>query len=155
QASLDAAVARQNALYTIRVPNFLARDLPTRKQQAAVGLGISQAEVHRVQIDTVYSVTYAYLSVQYAAEQRRLAADGIERLEKLPEGVRAGLRAGKTNMRKEDVPRVQTYMLLAQSRREEATQGERRAISALREAIGYDHPLPLLVADCGQFRIKP
>ncbi len=155
RVSLDAAVARQQALDTIRVPGFLAPDLPTRKQQAAVGLGIAQAEVQRVQLDTLYAVTYAFLTGQYATEQRKLVDEGLESLGRLEEGVKAGLRAGKTNIRKEDLTRIQSYRALARSRREEAVQGERRALSALREAIGLDNHVPLLLSPCGQFRLCP
>jgi outer membrane protein TolC len=155
QASFNASVARQNALETIRVPRFLVRDLPVRKQQAAVGLGIAQAEVQRVQIDTLYSVTYSYLSAQYAVEQRKLLDGSRDRLQQLMEGVQAGLKAGKTNVRKEDEPRVQAYQLLVQSRREEALHGEQRALSALREAIGVDPHTPLILANGGQFRVNP
>jgi outer membrane protein TolC len=153
--SLDAAVARQHALDTIRVPRFLARDLPTRKEQAAVGLGIAQAEVQRVQIDTLYAVTYAYLSAQYAVEQRRLLDGSREKLDNLLEGIKAGLEAGKTNIRKEDVQRVETYQLLVRSRQEEAIQGEQRALSALREALGVGPHMPLLLSASGQFRVQP
>jgi outer membrane protein TolC len=155
QASFNAAVARQSALETIRVPRFLVRDLPTRKQQAAVGLSIAQAEVDRVKIDTLFSVTYTFLSVQYAVEQGQLLDGARERLDKLMEGVKAGLKAGKTNVRKEDEARVQTYQLLVKSRREEALNGEQRAGSALREAIGIDAHTPLLLSCGGQFRVKP
>src|SRR4051794_13513874 len=35
-ASYQAALARQNSLNTVHVPNFLARDLPVRKTQASL-----------------------------------------------------------------------------------------------------------------------
>jgi outer membrane protein TolC len=155
QASLSAAAARQHALDTIHIPRFLARDLPTRRQQAAVGISIAQAEVQRVQIDTLYSVTFSYLSAQYALEQRQLLDSSRERLDKLMEGVQAGLKAGKTNIRKEDEQRVESYLLVVKSKREEAIQGEQRALSSLREAIGADPHAPLMLTAIGQPRVRP
>jgi outer membrane protein TolC len=155
QASYTAAVARQHALDTIRLPHFLIRDLPARKQQAATGLSIAGAEVHRVQLDTLYGVTYAYLSAQYAVEQRQLLDESRDQLNGLLEGVKLGLTTNKTNVRKDDIPQVEAYQLIVQSRREEAILGEQRALSALREAMGIDCHAPLLLSATAQFRVQP
>jgi outer membrane protein TolC len=154
-ASYQAAQARQNALDTVRVPNFLARDLPLRKTQSAVGVKIAHLDVQRVQLDTVYSVHFSYLSAQYAAEQHLLLDNSRERLLRLQDGVRAGLKAGKTNIRKEDEARVEYALNVLDARLEEARMGEQRALSALREALGVDPCSPLIVRATGLYRLKP
>jgi outer membrane protein TolC len=155
RASFDAAVARQHALLALKVPTFIVRDLPTRREQAAVGVSIAQAEVQRAELDALYAVTFSYLSAKYAVEQRMLLDDTLKRLKGLSEGVKTGLESEKTNIRAEDLPRVDAYTLLAQSRREEAVLGEQRALSALREALGADAVCPLLIVGGGQFRVRP
>src|SRR5436305_8067158 len=62
RATLEAALARSQAAENLHVPAFLARDLPVRRQQAALGVVIAEAGVARAEADTVYGVTYSYLS---------------------------------------------------------------------------------------------
>src|SRR5262249_23614952 len=87
-ASYQAALARQNSLNTVHVPNFLARDLPIRKTQASIGVNTAQLEIQRVQLDAIYAVNFGYLTAQYAAEQRALLESARERLLKLQDGVK-------------------------------------------------------------------
>jgi outer membrane protein TolC len=155
QASYQAALARQRGLDTICVPRFLARDLPIRKTQAAVGVSAAQLEIQRVQLDAVYAVTFGYLSAQYAAEQHALLDSSRTRLVELKDGVKAGLDAGKTNIREEDLPRVDVYLGIVDGRIEESVQGEQRAMSALREALAADPHSPLVLRATGLFRLEP
>lgn len=154
-AGHQAALARQRGLDTVRVPNFLARDLPIRKQQAAVGVDVAHLEIQRVQLDAVYAVTYSYLSAQYAAEQRAMLEDARTRLLELRNEVPKGIAAGKTNFRKEDLNRIDVTLRFLDSRLEEAAQGEQRAMSALREALGIDSHSPLILRAAGLPRLTP
>lgn len=155
QAAHQAALARQHGLDTIKVPRFLARDLPIRKQQAAVGVQVTQLDVDRVQLDVVYSVTFCYLTAQYATEQRYLLESVRERLVKLQQGVEAGIEAGKTNIRKEDVARVRSSLNVLDAHIQEAISGEQRAMSGLREAMGVDPYSPLIIRATGLYRLRP
>jgi hypothetical protein len=155
QASYSAAIARQHGLETLRLPTFLVRDLKVRREQAAVGVCIAQAEVERVKLDTLYSVTFSYLSVQYAIEQRKLVDKAING-EPPRTGLEEFLKRVKTlNFRKEELDRVEAYLELARSRREETILGEERAKSALREAVAADPHLPLLLTATGQVCPNP
>ena len=59
-ASLSAAVLRQQALDNLRVPTLLARDLPTRRQQAALGVVIAQASLQQAEFNTLYDLSHFY-----------------------------------------------------------------------------------------------
>jgi len=53
------------------VPTFLARDLPGPAEAVGRRGSIAQADVHRAELDALYSVTFCYLSAKYG----RRAAD--------------------------------------------------------------------------------
>src|SRR5262249_26439433 len=120
-ASHQAALARQKGLDSICLPRFLVRDLHVRKQQAAVGVDAAQLEIQRIQLDVVYSVTYGYLSAQYAAEQRAMLDDARKNLVDLREKIKPLTeKVDQTNIRKEDLPRIDASLAILDSRREQA-----------------------------------
>src|SRR5262245_36326131 len=53
RASLQAALDRQSAVENLRVPTCLARDLPIRRQQAALGVKIAQAGITQAESETL------------------------------------------------------------------------------------------------------
>src|SRR5262249_23117415 len=69
RASLAAAVARCDSLERLKVPVLLARDLPTRRQQAALGVQAAQASLQVAEGDACYAVTYAFLAALYGRVQ--------------------------------------------------------------------------------------
>jgi outer membrane protein TolC len=151
RASLAAAVARSQAVDNLRVPTFLARDLPIRRKQAALGVTIAEAAVARAEADTLYGVTFSYLSAAYAAEQRRVADKVDADLQEFRKGAQQAITAGSTTVSNIDLDKIDAYLLLARSRREEAVQGEQRALRALREAVGGGPDCPQLLA--GRFAL--
>jgi outer membrane protein TolC len=156
RASLAAAAARAHAVENLHVPSFLARDLPIRRKQAALGVVVAEAGVARAEADALYGVTFSYLAALYAAEQRQVVDNALANLRHLREGVEAALAAGKTNVSKPDLQKVDVYLLSVRGRREEAVQGEQRALSALREALGAGpDQCPLVPAGRRMPRINP
>lgn len=148
RATLAAACARQQAVDNLHVPTFLARDLPIRRQQAAIGVVIAQAGLTRAEGDAVYGVTFSYLSAAYAGAQRQVARDAIAALTDLDQRVREAVEKGLSrDVTKDDVEKTGIRLLRARARLEETTQGEQRALSALREAMGLGPDCVLALAD--------
>jgi outer membrane protein TolC len=132
----------------LRVPSFLARDLPIRRKQAALGVVSAQGAVTRAEGETVYGVTFSYLSALYAVTQRQVAANAQEDLEFLHEQVQKALKQGLLrHITQLENDKVGIRLLRTRARAEEARQGEQRALSALREALGVGPECPLVLAD--------
>jgi outer membrane protein TolC len=147
RAGLEAATARSQAVDNLRVPTCLVRDLPIRRKQAALGVVIAEAGVTRAAGDTVYGVTFSYISAVYAGAQRQVAQDAIEALNDVKDFVDAGVQSGAKGVTREDQEKVAIRLLRARARLEETTQGEQRALSALREAMGLGPDCPVAPAD--------
>jgi outer membrane protein TolC len=155
RASLTAAVVRREAITSLRVPTFVARDLPVRKQQSDLGVSVAEANLHLAQMNIKYAVTYSYLTYLYAKEQEKVTRDAIANLTELRTKLLMppGDAKDKKPRNPEDLEStertnflyVETYLRLAQTRQQEAEVGSERALSALREALGLcpDAPLAL------------
>jgi outer membrane protein TolC len=139
QASLKAAMDRAHAVESMRVPNCLARDLPIRRKQAALGVMLTEAGLTQAQAETMHGVTASYLGALYAAQQVQLADQEIRaRLKDLETLV----TDPDTRKRRRDVilrehhNLVKSFLKTLDGRVPEAEQGQRRALAALREAMG-------------------
>jgi hypothetical protein len=165
RASLDAAYARVQALDDLHVPHFLARDLPVRKQQAALGVIIAEAGVREAEINTVYGVTYAYLGYLYAQAQVQVVRRSLENLDKLqkridpqrdlkPRPPTAPEKNAPQALSREDVDLINVYRGLARGRREEALAGAARALRLLREELGVGPDCPVCVAQADLLEVN-
>jgi outer membrane protein TolC len=139
QASLKAAVDRANAVQNLRVPGFLARDLPIRRKQAALGVTIAEGGRVQAEAETLFGVTYSYLAALHAAQQIRMADEEIRpRLKDLM----ALVTDPETLKRRRDVlltehqNLVKSFLETLDGRVQEGMQGQKRAEAALREAMG-------------------
>lgn len=180
KASLAAACARKQALDHLRVPTFLQRDLPVRRQQAAVGLQAAEAGVRVAELDAVYAARYAYVTYLYANTQLRHLDNSIEGLLELRRQIDDNIRRntegrtkgdngkadnGKADEGKEqapprtdlrasiDLPRIDALLEGARMRRAEAEWGARRALSLLREALALPCDAPLLLKQQWLFEV--
>jgi len=160
RASLQAALDRQSAVENLRVPTCLARDLPIRRQQAALGVKIAQAGITQAESETLHGVTFSYLAALYAAQQIKLANGPIRsRLKDLQTLV----SDPEIQKRRRDVvlPEhrnlVKSFMETLDGRVKEAEQGQQRALAALREAMGVapDFVLTLPDRDLPCPRVEP
>ncbi len=136
RAHLAAAEDGKRALDDLHIPEILDRELPIRRKQAALGVGAAAAGVDQAEHDAVYAVTRAYYAVVYAREQDRITRAVVERLTAIHNTVEQQLKAGARNVSAGDEQRALVYLRSAQARHLQAAQGEKRALAALKEAIG-------------------
>ncbi len=136
RASLTAAEDGLRALEALRVPVCLARDLPVRRHQAALGVTAAAAGLDGAERDVVYAVTRTYFTVIYARQQEQVARGVVERLTATQRAAKEALDAGARDVTAADAQRATVYLHLAQTRRIQATEGAKRALAALKEAVG-------------------
>jgi outer membrane protein TolC len=150
QASLKAAVDRADALENLHVPKLLARDLPIRRKQSALGVAIARGGVMQTESETLYGVTYSYLAALYAAQQVKMADEKIRRrLEDLKALVTDPdtKKARRDVILEEHAHLVNSYLATLDGRIQEAKQGKKRAMAALREAMGVGTDCSFVLPD--------
>ena len=147
RASLAAAQAKASALDHLGLAGLLARDLPVRKKQAALGVTIAEAEVETAECDARHAATFTYLAALYAQDQQRTADAIIAQLADLKTLAKAALKEGRKDVSKEQIDLIDSFIEMVDGRKEEATQGYQRALAALREAIGMGPECPIAIAD--------
>jgi outer membrane protein TolC len=161
RASLNASLARKQALNNLRVPTFLQRDLPIRRKQAALGPVAGQAGVLLAEMNTIYGVQYGFVTYLFARSQQQLADDALNGLGHLDDFLSKVVQAlekepdFETEFLAADRERVRGMLRLARARREEAVTGAERALSALREAMGLEHGCPIVLAQDRLLDVQP
>lgn len=136
RASLAAAEDGKRAIDALRIPEIVDREIPVRRKQATLGVAAAAAALEQAERETVYAVTRTYFTVLYAREQDRLTRSVVDRLSATHEAAQQQLKSGARDVSATDVNRSLTYLRLAQAKRTQAAQGEKRALAALKEAIG-------------------
>jgi outer membrane protein TolC len=136
RASLAAAEDSKRAVETLRCPASLHPQIPFRCRQATLGVAAAAAGLDRAEREAVYAATRLYFTVLYAREQEEVARTVIERLNATKEAAQRALDAGVRDVTAADVERASVYLRLAETRRTQAAQGVKRALVALREALG-------------------
>lgn len=148
RARLGSAVARSEAVDHLRFASLLNRELPVRRKQAALGVQVCEAALARTEADTLHAVTYTYLSALYARQQLAVADEALANLKSLQELIKQAVEDGtRKDVTTRHVDQIGVYILVAKARREEAVEGQERALSGLREAMGVGHDFPLRLAD--------
>jgi hypothetical protein len=138
RASLCAAEDGCHALESLCLAALVDREIPIRRRQAALGVSAASAFVDQTEHEVVQAVTRAYLSVLFAREQERVAQTVIERLTATHKAAKDQLDAGVREVSSADVDRISVYLRLAKARQVQANTGVKRALAALREAIGLE-----------------
>ncbi len=141
RASLAAANARSQSLDNLRFGALLARDLPIRKQQAALGIQSYEAALRNAEADTLYSVTWCYIAYLYAREQQdvvlRAQRGTVDQLRAtVKKIVVEELQPQRRFIDKTHGNLIDAYSQTLEGRRQETLQGLERALAALREAMG-------------------
>jgi outer membrane protein TolC len=136
RASLAAAEDGSRSVENLKVPVILSPELPVRRRQACLGVTAAAAGLDQVERETVYAVTRTYVTVLYAREQERVARGIVDRLTTTRNAAKQQLDAGARDVSASDVNRASVYIRLAQAKNTQASQGVRRALAALKEAIG-------------------
>lgn len=138
RASLAAAETNRRALENVKVPAFIVRELPFRREQATLGVTVASAKLEQVERETTYSVTRLYYTVIYAREQKKVTDDVVEHLKATLETAKALVKGGSKDVTTSTVDKITVYQRLAETRQADAARGIERATAALREAIGLD-----------------
>jgi outer membrane protein TolC len=136
RASLAAAEDAKRALDALHVPSILDPEIPVRRRQACLGVSAAVARLEQVERETVYAVTRTYFTVVFAREQERVARRVVGQLSATNEAARKRLENEARDANSGDVDRSLVYLRLAQTQQSKAATGVRRALIALREAIG-------------------
>ncbi len=139
QASVCSAVDARRGLNDLGLLSRFSKELPYRKEQACHGIAAREANLRQVCRDVDASVARLYYAVIYARAQKKVAESIVLRL-------RAVVANGQTLLGKEGAPpdlnalsvtRARGYLALAEGRVDETNRGLGRAMSALREAMGF------------------
>lgn len=149
RASLAAAEEGYRGALQVKVPVFLARDLPLRRKQACLGVTIAAAGLNQAEWQTLYAVTRTYFGIVYARLQLRVLDDLVNSLRFYEERVRDLVAKGESpkDWTTSTVDKITIYLQLAEGRRAEALRGIDRATAALREAIGLPPETPVRIAE--------
>jgi outer membrane protein TolC len=143
RASMAAAEDGKRGLEALRFPATLDPEIPVRRKQAALGVTAAAAGLDQAEREVVYAVTRIYFTILYAREQERLARGVVERLSATREAAEQALNAGARDVTSADVDRALVYLHLAEAKQTQATQGVKRALAALNEAVGLDPDISL------------
>jgi outer membrane protein TolC len=138
QATLTASEDGREALDKLRFPACLDPEIPMRRRQAALGVTAASAGLEQDERDAAYAVARTYFTVVYAREQETIARGVVDRLGATRDAAQRGLDAGAADVTSADVNRATAYQRLAETRLAQATAGVKRALAALREAIGLE-----------------
>jgi outer membrane protein TolC len=136
RANLASAEDARRALEMMKLPALVSQEIPVRRRQAALGVSAAAAALAQTEQDVAYAVTRSYFTVLYAREQAGVAKTVVERLTAVHSLAQKQLDAGAKEVTSADVQRTLVYLRLAGARRQQALQGEKRALAALKEAVG-------------------
>jgi outer membrane protein TolC len=145
RAALAFARARAAAVEDLAVPDLVRPDLPTRRQQACLGVEVAAAQLAQAEWDTTYAVTRNYLTALYARDQYGVAERALNELERF-KTVKGGANVVKGTWHED---KANVFVSLARGRRQEAVAGYFRAVAALREAMGVGPEFCFHLADHG------
>jgi outer membrane protein TolC len=149
QSSVCAAVDARRGLNDLGFFSRFSKELPYRKEQACHGIAARSANLRQVYRDVDASVARLYYAVIYARAQKKVAESIVARL-------RAVAANGQTLLGKDGAPpdltalsitRAKGYLTMAESRVDETNRGLGRAMSALREAMGFGPELQFQIAE--------
>jgi outer membrane protein TolC len=147
--SVAAAQARSRGLERLRGLSLIVRELRARRDQAALGVGAAEAQLEQARWDALYNVTRTYLAGVYAREQLRVADDAERELKLLHE------TAAAIPDKKDEADQLAIVLKVVQGRRETAREGYRRALAALREAMGVGPEVCFDLADSELPEVTP
>lgn len=136
RASLAAAADGKRALDALRAAEIVDHEIPIRRRQAALGITAAIAAVDQAERETIYAVTRTYYTALYAREQQRVTNRVVESLSAVHESAQQMLKTGARDVTATDVNRTLVYLRQAQAKQAQAAQGEKRALAALKEAMG-------------------
>ena len=138
RASLASAEESSRALEAMSLAALVDKEISIRRRQACLGVTAASAGVDQAEREAVWAVTRTYCAVLFAREQESVAESVVERLSATRDAAKKQLDAGVRTITSGDVQRATVYTRLAQAKRVQASQGVKRALAALREAVGLE-----------------
>jgi outer membrane protein TolC len=127
---------------------ILSPDLPYRKMQAERGGTIGQADVLKVQQEAVYDVTRLYYTFIYARQQENTATEIIEQMEVFYDIAKELVEQGaQPNLNQFSLFRMEDAIAEVKSPRVTARTGQRKALAALKEAMGVEQSFSFVPRD--------
>jgi hypothetical protein len=136
RASQAAGEDGSRALDNLKFAAVVDPEIPIRRRQATLGVAAAGAAIEQAERETIYAVTRTYFTVLYSREQERVARGVVSRLTGLYETAKKQLDAGAADITSTDVNRAKVYLQLAKTKQLQAAGGTKRAMAALREAMG-------------------
>lgn len=136
RASLQAKQAARDGLSQPRLLYLFAPDINLRRQQSCKGVSAATAELMQAEHDTAYAVTRTYYTAIYARLQYDVAAGMVSKLQLDRADLKRLVDAADPNYTAPMLDRLDIAIGLAQAKQQEADEGMRRALAALREAMG-------------------
>lgn len=152
KASIAALEASYKALMEFgTAATIVSPDLEIRKQQAQRGLAASAGEYQKAHNEVIQDVTRMYYTVVYAKQQGALAADTVDYLVQMAllieEIINGTVPFKEHGLTTEKLRLVQMGVVKAKQLRLEALVGRKRALAALRQAMGVDDSFIFRVKD--------
>jgi outer membrane protein TolC len=137
-----------------RLLGHVRRDLPARREQAALGVEVARADLEAQEADVRYAAGRMYVSVLYATSARRLARKAVDRVEQYRAAL-AGLKGPLPSLDPFLAELASAPTLQAENKLIEADKAEAIALAAFRQAVGADAAAPLAVPDAPLPRPSP
>jgi outer membrane protein TolC len=152
RAALSASEIGHLSLYGLkRIAERFTPDLDVRRQQSQRGIAASVAEVLKAQQENTYDVTRLYYEYIYATQQEQTAADIVEQMETFyKSAVRIlELEVPDPNVKINEFTLGTLDGIIGEVRdlRDQASVGRRKALAALREAMGVEQEFAFVPAD--------
>lgn len=140
RASLGAAQAGLQGIDNLGcVARCLAKDIEIRREQAVRGIAIATGGLVTAEYETRYAITRNYFSTMYAMAQHDVLKRVVERIESMRKQAKDLLKIGdpKLKVTAIDLLKLELAVKEYQTRSIEAEVGMRKAVAALREAMGF------------------
>jgi outer membrane protein TolC len=152
RTSLGLAQTRVESIHKLGgIATLVRKDLDIRKEQVQFGVQAAQAQLSVAAWETLYAVTRNYWTAVYAQEQLLLAE---ESLDPEKEGSLPWLRntmndlyeqATRKDLREWSLKNIDVAIEGVRARMIEAKVGMKRAVAAMREAMGVPHDYPIVI----------
>lgn len=132
-----------------RLARLFTPDLCYRQQQAAKGLTTAQADILKVQYETIYDVTRLYYTFIYARQQEATATDIIDQMETYLDIARDLVKQGvdPANLNQVTLFRMEDAIAEIKKPRITARNGQLLALAALKEAMGVEQAFSFVPRD--------
>lgn len=140
RASLGAAQAGLQGIDNLGcMARCLAKDIDIRREQAVRGVAIATGGLVSAEYETRYAVTRNYFSTMYAMAQHDVLFRVVKRIESTRDTAKQLLKLGdpKIKVTSLDLLKLEIAVKEYKTRSIEAEVGMKKALAALREAMGF------------------